>query len=121
VAPEAILNDGLIEVLLVKSVSSLKLLSMVPHYIKGKYRKFPKYITHIKARDISVSSELPIFVNMDGECFLDSNINVKMLPSSVRIIAGGGPVYATSSRAAIGNDLLPSSGGQVQYKGGEEA
>jgi diacylglycerol kinase family enzyme len=93
VAPEAVLNDGLIEVLLVKSVSSLRLISMVPDYVKGKYRKFPKYIMHIKARDISVSSQLPIFVNMDGECFLDNNINIKMLPSSVKIIAGEGPVY----------------------------
>jgi diacylglycerol kinase family enzyme len=99
VAPEAVLNDGLIEVLLVKSVNSLKLLSMIPHYIRGNRWKYPKYITHIKARDISVSSELPIFVNMDGECFLDNNIKVKMLPSSVKIIAGEGPVYKGGEEA----------------------
>jgi YegS/Rv2252/BmrU family lipid kinase len=86
-AVKAMPNDGLLDVLLVKSASVAKILRIGVEYIYGKYYKFPSYITYDNAKAVNVTSKEPLVLQLDGENFFDTNITIKILPAAVRIIA----------------------------------
>lgn len=77
-APQACLDDGLLDVLLVQKVSRPELLGLIGAYKQGKHMlpdgtvhpKFQKYITVFCARRvrIEVLEQRPLIVTLDGEC-----------------------------------------------------
>jgi YegS/Rv2252/BmrU family lipid kinase len=86
-------NDGLIDVLLFRSTNVLNTTRIGIEYIYGKYYKFPAYITYKRAAEITVRSDKPLIMQLDGEIFLDTNITVKIIPAAVKIVAAGNIAY----------------------------
>jgi diacylglycerol kinase (ATP) len=79
-------DDGLLNVTICNRVSLAKALRAIPGYGNGGYE--PKgAVTRREAKVISVSSENPVFIALDGELFFDSAVNVSVAPSAVRFIA----------------------------------
>jgi YegS/Rv2252/BmrU family lipid kinase len=89
----AIPDDGLIDVLLFSSTNSLNVLRVGSQYLYGKYNKFPSYITYKRASEVTVRSEEPLVLQLDGEIFLDTSITVKIVPRAVKIVAAGDSAY----------------------------
>jgi diacylglycerol kinase family enzyme len=83
--PTAVPDDGLLDVCLFKSMSSLKLFSVVSSYLQGKVN--PKYRTLLRARKIDIRSEMPLLIEMDGEVLFDTSITVEVAAGAIRFAA----------------------------------
>lgn len=90
IASSALLNDGLLDVLRIKGTSMIKSAQTLPDYLRGRYEKHPETILYNKATQISIRSDQPLQINMDGELFHDTYINLRVIPSAVRFISAGG-------------------------------
>lgn len=70
-APLAKIDDGLLELILIKTPSRLKIMGLIGSYKKGNHLtdpKFKNYLTYVRGTKIEVESEKDIFCNFDGEC-----------------------------------------------------
>jgi diacylglycerol kinase family enzyme len=93
--PSAVPDDGLLDVLLFKSIGTLKTLGVISRYIQG--RAPPKYRLLRRAKKISIRSELPLLIGMDGEVLFDNSITVEVAPGAVKIAAMGDLHYEKRS------------------------
>ena len=84
--PAARLDDGLLDVLVVKGVSRLTFARLVGDYAKGKYGKHPKYIEHVRARSVVIDSPGELVVNMDGEAIRAAHVEMSVIPSGANFI-----------------------------------
>jgi len=83
--PEAIANDGLLDVCMIKKLNLLqrfKILSMVPKGTHISDRKVDYYQTE----HISVDFGKKVPFHVDGELYFDSTFKVGLLPSALHII-----------------------------------
>jgi diacylglycerol kinase family enzyme len=85
--PEALANDGILNALFARSIPPLKGISIISDYVKGKWKKHEKYFVHKMLKGVKISSDTPIFINLDGELFRDLNIELKIIPGAVRFVA----------------------------------
>ncbi len=70
-APHAKLDDGVLNVILIKKPPLYKIPKMVKIYKKGEYLNSPdfeKYLFTYNAHSLEISSKKDIYVNCDGEC-----------------------------------------------------
>jgi YegS/Rv2252/BmrU family lipid kinase len=89
----ALPNDGVLDVLSLKSTGFLQTLAILPRYLRGGYYKFPDLLTYRRAQRVEISSETPILVNLDGEVFFDMRLSVEVVPQAVNIVAVDGLKY----------------------------
>ncbi|MBR4875509.1 MAG: diacylglycerol kinase family lipid kinase [Clostridia bacterium] len=82
------LQDGLLDVLLVKKVSRLKAAALVAKYKAGRYREIPEYITHYQAKTLSIYSTTNenMCINLDGEIVESSHLNLRIEPGRLRFV-----------------------------------
>lgn len=86
-ASEAMINDGLIDIVMIKKVSRLKFLTLISRYKKGKIintETFSKVGRFFRTKTISLSSISDFLVSSDGELSLKKKINIKILRSSLK-------------------------------------
>ncbi len=88
VAPNARCNDGLLDVVMVERMSRLRMLSMVPRFMKGTHLGDPR-ISEAKARHIVIRSEDPLYIHVDGEILSEEahEIELQMYPGALRVIS----------------------------------
>ena len=64
-------------------------------------------VQHKRVKELKISSTEPMVINLDGEIFYDTSINIKVIPEGARIIAPNGARYRRSSmndrQVATGN------------------
>ena len=84
-APNAIIDDGILDICLVNKASKLKVLSLLPKYIKGTHETISE-VEFIRANKISIISKSPIPVNIDGEVDLLNNIQVGIIKQGLNIL-----------------------------------
>lgn len=65
--PEADPADGILDVLVVKKVSRLKVLQVIGKYKAGKYKELPKIIRHFRTDKVKITCDKPSSINLDGE------------------------------------------------------
>lgn len=83
--PEAIANDGLLDVCMIKKLNLLqrfKILSMVP---KGTHIH-DKKVDYYKTGKLKVDFGKKVPFHVDGELYFDTTFEVSLLPSAVNII-----------------------------------
>ncbi|MCB9769122.1 MAG: diacylglycerol kinase family lipid kinase [Candidatus Omnitrophica bacterium] len=85
VAPLAVCDDGLIDLLLVRNAGKMELLNVFPKIFSGDHVGHPK-LEYLQVKDFSISSEEPGVLNLDGEVFPDRNISVRVLPREIQIL-----------------------------------
>jgi diacylglycerol kinase family enzyme len=73
-------DDGELEMMAARENNFLKKLVITPQYLLGGYRKFPKQFRHRRVKKVSIRSDSPLIVNLDGEAFFDSDITVEVVP-----------------------------------------
>ena len=88
--PEALPNDGVLEILLVEKTSRLKVLNLVKTYAVGQYRTQPKLITHMQGTEMTIRSDCEIAVNADGEILHTKEVTFKIVPRALRFFAPKG-------------------------------
>ncbi len=85
-APNYSLDDGLIEVCLVKPVSVFTFLKLVKKYEQGSHltdKRFEKYIVYLRGKTVKMYSDKPFVVSLDGEIISGTEFTVKILEKSL--------------------------------------
>ncbi len=86
IAPMASNTDGHLDLLIVAPVSRLRVLALLPKLMRGRHMSEPE-ITHVTARSITVSSELPLESHLDGEVQpLQSEFEFSILPQALDLL-----------------------------------
>lgn len=82
--PDAEPDDGLLDVLLVKGVSRLKAASVVGAYKQGRYKELPQMMAHRRTKSVTVRSEKPLCLNVDGEILSANEVTFSLAPAKLR-------------------------------------
>jgi len=86
----AVPDDGLLDVLLFKSVGPLSTSMAVRKYLRGK---IPSNCIRLQAKKIQIKSDKPMYIQTDSEFLLDTSITFEMNPNAVQVVAVNNMVY----------------------------
>jgi YegS/Rv2252/BmrU family lipid kinase len=92
VAPGAAVDDGLLNYAMIRDVSRLMMLRLVPEVMKGTHGRFSE-VTLGTCRKMSVRAEQPMYIHTDGEIFTSFGSNLRqisfeVLPGALRVVRG---------------------------------
>jgi len=87
IAPEAELNDGLLDVCILKSVPKVKFIAYALKYTRGT-QIFDSQVIYSKVRAVELELLEPETMHMDGEVFDDvcGKISIESAPSCIRVL-----------------------------------
>ena len=85
VTPDAKLDDGLLDVLVVKALSRVAFLRAFPSVFKGEHLSHPK-VTVYRAKKIRIESD-GVVAYADGERMTTLPVDIEVVPKSLRILA----------------------------------
>jgi YegS/Rv2252/BmrU family lipid kinase len=97
-APDAMLDDGLLEVVVCEQVGKLRFLtSILPKVFKGTHVHEPS-VSVFRAREISLSAERPFTMYADGDPIGELPVRVRALPGAITMLtpAQPGPAFSES-------------------------
>lgn len=84
--PEARPDDGILDVLIVRGLKRAQLPFLFLKYGKGRYRELERYITHVQTDALTIRSEEPLLVNLDGEGMTASTVEIHLIPGGLRFL-----------------------------------
>jgi diacylglycerol kinase (ATP) len=85
VAPEADMQDGLFDVVVVGALSKLEFMRQFPKVFKGKHLGHPKVVVH-RARTVEIESDDPLPILIDGDLFGTTPACITMEKAGVQIM-----------------------------------
>ena len=84
-SPNALIDDGLLDIILLKSnISKIQLLQLFPKIFTGQHIN-SSYIEYIQAKEIKLIPEINTALNIDGEAKCLTPIKVSVLPKRLSI------------------------------------
>ena len=92
-APMADPSDGLLDFVMIKRVSKLKMARLLGEYKSGRYpesKKFEGLLTVRRGKKMKIESAKPSIVNIDGECLTLSEVTFEVIPRALRLIVNDG-------------------------------
>lgn len=84
-APDAELDDGLLDVIVTDEATRWDVIKELPRIQRGGHLKNPK-VTALRARAVSIDSEEPMAVDLDGETVGHTPVNITLLPAAIRFV-----------------------------------
>ncbi len=85
VAPDAVLDDGLLDVCVIGDISKFNLLKSLPMVYKGTHGSHPR-VTMDKAKTVTVVSAEKVLVHADGELLGTGPASFSIMPAALNII-----------------------------------
>ena len=85
IAPPARLDDGLLDLIVVRDVGRLELLLHLPLAVSGRHLHHPK-VTALRARSVDVAAGTPLPVQSDGEVVGTLPARFDVLPGALRLL-----------------------------------
>ncbi len=82
--PEADPTDGVLDVLLVKHVSRLKVAQVIGKYKDGKYAQLPHLIRRFRTRSLRIYCDGPTPINLDGELRTADVVDISLAPVKLK-------------------------------------
>jgi YegS/Rv2252/BmrU family lipid kinase len=92
VAPDAKIDDGLLDYAMITDVSRLMMFRIVPEVMKGTHGRF-KEVKMGRCKKFTLASDRPLYIHADGEIFSGPGTDVRqvsleILPNALKIIRG---------------------------------
>jgi len=84
-APHAELDDGLLDVVLTDGATRFDVIKELPRIGRGGHLKNPK-VTGMRARDVSITTDEPMAIDIDGEMAGYTPARLTILPAAVRFM-----------------------------------
>ena len=81
--PEAMPDDGILDMLLIPKVSLFTFARLVGKYAKGCYKNYPKYIKEHHGDHVTISSDRELITVVDGEVMRDKSFTVRLSEKKV--------------------------------------
>ena len=99
-APEAMLDDGLIDIVVTENVGKLRFLANLPRVFKGTHVQLPS-VRVFRAPEVRISSDRPFTMYADGDPIGELPVHVRALPGAVTILTprAGGPALSAAPPA----------------------
>lgn len=88
-APKAVVDDGLVDICMVKKVSRFTFAKLVKDYKAGKHLdnpKFKPYVLYKQGRVVEMEIEKPLYYSIDGETGKSSSIKIEVVPKALRFV-----------------------------------
>ncbi len=86
IAPHAILNDGLLDICIVRRLSFFDLLFALPKLFSGRIHNYSG-VEFYQAQQVQLQRERADFINLDGEAvWEEAVVNVRVLPRRLKVI-----------------------------------
>ncbi len=86
ITPEAILDDGLLEVCLVEEMGRFKYLSIIPKVFKGTHASI-KGVNFYRAKEVVIQSSEPVLAQVSGEVIEgQKEFSITLLPKILKLI-----------------------------------
>ena len=86
-SPYSDISDGLLDFIRIKTVSKLKLLSLVGKFREGRHiDEFKDICSYTRCKTMQFISEKLIDLNLDGEIYPMKNPIIKILPKAIKLI-----------------------------------
>lgn len=89
VSPVSNLEDGLLDVVIVKKGSVVELGDAATRLIAGGFLK-SAIVIHRRARSVRIESEPAMWFNVDGELISKDTLTISVVPSAVDVVVGPG-------------------------------
>ena len=90
IAPDAELDDGLLDVVVTEWVSKRRFVSQLPQVFKGAHVSNPE--VHVfRAREVTIEADRPFALYADGDPIADLPATVRVLPRAVAVLAPSVP------------------------------
>jgi diacylglycerol kinase (ATP) len=89
IAPDARPDDGLLDLILASTSSILRILWLLPHFMRGTHTGLTKYVTMDRISHLVVEAPGGIPVHLDGEIYNPSarRLEVTVLPGRLQVVA----------------------------------
>lgn len=85
-APNALPDDGLLDITIIKKIGRLEVLQNIPRLFNGTIARNPK-VELLQGKNITISAEKDIYLEADGETLGHSPFRFGLLPVAVRTIS----------------------------------
>ena len=94
---EAMPDDGVLDMLLVRKVGLFTFLRLVGKYARGLYKQYPELILDYHGQEASFSAKEPMTVVVDGEVMRDTTFTVRLSEKKVNFFYPAEAGYQASS------------------------
>ena len=91
--PDADPTDGLMDVLLIKKVSRLKVAKVIGKYKNGRYKELPDIIRYFRTDRLVIRCDGPTSINLDGELRIGETVQIFMAQEKLRFFYPKGLVW----------------------------
>jgi diacylglycerol kinase family enzyme len=89
-APDALLDDGLLEVIVLENVGKLAFLTKIlPLVFKGTHVREP-HVHVFRAREVSIEADRPFTMYADGDPIGELPLRVRAVPGAVTVLVPSG-------------------------------
>ncbi|MDR2404006.1 MAG: hypothetical protein LBD78_08260 [Spirochaetaceae bacterium] len=83
----AVPDDGILDMITVGDTYRIQIVGLMSDYMHGGYYKYPDMASLRRVKKVSIRSDTPLTVNLDGETFFESDLSVEIMPGEVKIAA----------------------------------
>lgn len=84
-APNAVIDDGLLDFCLVDKVKRREVPYLLPLFIKGKHEDL-KMIHMFRGKTMTITSSKPLPLNLDGEVLLSKQIQIALKNKAIKVL-----------------------------------
>ena len=96
--PEAMPDDGILDMLLIPGISMLTLIRCIGKYAKGRYKECPQYILDYHGEEVSFASDREIIAVVDGEVMRGKEFVVRRSEKTVNFFYPASASYRCEER-----------------------
>lgn len=86
ITPDALLDDGLLDIMLVRPLSRIAFLRIFPRVFRGTHTT-ASVVTMRRARRVRIEADAPIVVYADGERITPLPVDLEVEPRALRVLA----------------------------------
>jgi len=85
ITPDALLDNGLLDVMIVRPLSRINFVRIFPSVFKGEHLKHPK-VSIVRAKNVRIEGE-GVVIYGDGERIGRAPVDVQLVPDALRVLA----------------------------------
>jgi len=85
IAPDAILNDGLMDVVIIRKLPRWKIPYLLIKFLGGKLLLITKYVDFYRCKSVSCSLKEPVLLNVDGELVSSTPFFAKVCTEELKL------------------------------------
>ncbi|HSO99504.1 MAG TPA: diacylglycerol kinase family protein [Solirubrobacteraceae bacterium] len=84
-APDASLEDGLLDVVISSHIGKLRFLALLPTVFRGEHVNQPQ-VTVLRGRQVTISADRPFTVYADGDPIAELPATIRAVPHAIRVL-----------------------------------